>query len=81
MNTNKGFLLSTLIFILSACDPSSSPWLAGVPIKVTVDQSLPAQFDKKVVKLCPNFLEAFKNEDPTRLQLIVLVCPRYRRWL
>lgn len=44
MNTNKGFLLSTLLFILSACDPSSSPWLAGVPIKVTVDQSLPAQF-------------------------------------
>lgn len=131
MNTNKGFLLSTLLFILSACDPSSSPWLAGVPIKVTVDQSLPAQFDKKVVKqavtdrvaqfgmqvsdkatnginivydpvckcpsckvaagytksdvlayvnkydfkniyICPNFLEAFKNEDSTKLQLIVI---------
>ena len=42
MNTNKGFLMSLIFSLLSACDPASSPWLAGVPVRVDINSNVPS---------------------------------------
>jgi len=42
MTTNKSFLTSLIFLILSSCDPASTPWYAGVPVRVDIDSSVPS---------------------------------------
>lgn len=50
MNTNKGFLTSLIFSLLTACDPASSPWLAGEPINLIIDSNLPKEIKPDLVK-------------------------------
>ena len=41
MSINKGFLMFLICSFLSACDPASAPWLAGVPVRVDINSNVP----------------------------------------
>ena len=45
----RNFTISLLFSLLTACDPASSPWLAGEPVKINLNSNLPPELDKKVV--------------------------------
>jgi hypothetical protein len=42
MNINKGFLMFLICSFISACDPASAPWLAGVPVRVDINSNVPS---------------------------------------
>lgn len=50
MNTNKGLLMSLIFSLLTSCEPSSSPWLAGVPIRVDINPNVPSTISKSLLE-------------------------------
>lgn len=50
MNTNKGFLTSLIFSLLTACDPASTPWYAGVPVRVDINSNMPSVISKTVLE-------------------------------
>jgi len=46
----RNFTISLLLSLLTACDPASSPWLAGEPVKLIIDTNLPKEIKPDLVK-------------------------------
>jgi len=46
----RKFTISILLSLFTACDPASSPWLAGEPVKLLIDPGLPKEVKPDIVK-------------------------------
>jgi len=46
----RNFTISFLLSLLTACDPASSPWLAGVPVRVDINPNMPSVISKTILE-------------------------------